>query len=222
MANSRPQTHDPRARSGPRPRDGNERVVGLVFKVWSRFYDFRLPQQLYYRRIHRRILERWQPARGEAILDVGCGTGLFLDELAQRFDGVSLTGVDLSPDMLREARLHARAGSRSGGSPKPNFIEASVYELPFESSTFDVVLNTISCHFYLEQVRAFREIARVLRPGGRFYLAAITFGPRTPPFGFAVYHPEHVLLAHLREAGFELVARERIRPATVLLSVRRI
>jgi ubiquinone/menaquinone biosynthesis C-methylase UbiE len=193
----------------------NAKTVGMLFRLWSGFYDNPIPQRLYYRRIHRRILERWKPRAGERVLDVGCGTGLFLNDLAARFEGLDLTGLDLSEHMLDQARRAAHGGR----SPAPRFVQGSVFEMPFESGAFDVALNTISCHFYLDQVSAFREIARVLRPGGRFHCAAVSLGPfakSAPMSNVAVYHPPRVVEAHLRAAGFDVQSTEHIVPATAL------
>jgi ubiquinone/menaquinone biosynthesis C-methylase UbiE len=196
----------------PIPDPKNAWAVSMLFRIWSRFYDFAIPQRLYYRRIHHRIARHWRPASGERVLDVGCGTGLFLKSLAAENAGLALTGLDLSEHMLDQAR---RTGPAIGRPP--TFVQGSVYEMPFEDGAFDVIVNTISCHFYVEQVRAFGEIQRVLAPGGRFFCAAITFGPFSGSIGaVAVYYPPRVLEAHLREAGFEIVRSERIRPGSVL------
>lgn len=194
----------------------NARGVSLLFRLWSRFYDNPLPQRLFYRRVHRRIVDRWGPAPGERVLDLGCGTGLFLNDLATRYQGLALTGLDLSEPMLAQARRHAS----SARGRAPEFVQGSVYELPFADGSFDVALNTISCHFYLEQVKACREIRRVLVSGGRFFCAALTRGIAGPIASIAVYHPVPVLEDHFRQAGFEVVARERMFPAVVVFELR--
>jgi ubiquinone/menaquinone biosynthesis C-methylase UbiE len=201
------------------PRE-NTTAVSLLFRFWSRVYDNPLPQQLFYRRVHRRIVARWRPVAGQRVLDVGCGTGLFLKALAAERDGLTLAGLDLSEHMLSQARRDARAGR----SAAPTFVQGSVYEMPFADGAFDVALNCISCHFYLEQVRAFREIQRVLAPGGRLFCAALTsgIGGRASFGGIAVYYPSPQLTDHFRQAGFEVTASERIFPSVALFELRKV
>lgn len=92
-------------------------------------------------------------ARGKSVLEVGCGTGLLLREIAEF--ATEVTGVDLSPGMLQHAR---RRGL--------NVHEARADALPFPHATFDV-----ACSFkvlpHVEPVHAaLREMLRVVRPGG--------------------------------------------------------
>jgi len=196
----------------------NGRAVSTLFRVWSHFYDNVIPQQLFYRRVHRRIVRRWRPRSGQKVLDVGCGTGLFLKSLSADQAGLDLTGIDLSEPMLAQARRAAVAGQ----SPAPVFVQGSVYELPFEAERFDIALNTISCHFYLEPVRAFREIARVLRPGGRLFCAALTFGLTgrgKSLSNVAHYDSVDTLGRHFEEAGFDVNGVERMIPAVAILEL---
>jgi ubiquinone/menaquinone biosynthesis C-methylase UbiE len=195
----------------------NAGAVSLLFRLWSRVYDNPLPQRLFYRRVHRRIVARWRPRPCERVLDVGCGTGLFLKSLATEHDRLALTGLDLSEHMLSQARRDAR----SARSEAPAFVQGSVYEMPFAEGAFDVALNSISCHFYIEQVRAFREIHRVLTPGGRLFCAALTAGLRGQAslMGIAVYHPVPVLTEHFERAGFEVTACERMFPFVALFEL---
>ncbi len=199
----------------------NARAVSTLFRLWSGFYDNPLPQRLFYRRVHRRILGRWRPRPGERVLDVGCGTGLFLKSLAAEHDGLALTGLDLSPDMLARARRDV--ATLRGRSPTPAFVQGSVFAMPFPDGAFDVALNCISCHFYLDQVRAFREIHRVLASGGRLYSAALITGlrRRASLAGIAVYHPVPTLEEHFRQAGLEVTAVERVFPLVALFELRK-
>ena len=95
--------------------------------------------------------------------------------------------------------------------------------MPFEDDAFDVALNCISCHFYLEQVRAFREVHRVLAPGGRLFCAAVLAGlrGRAALTGLAAYHPVPVLTDHFRQAGFEVTTCERMFPMVAIFEVRK-
>ncbi len=197
----------------------NARAVSLLFRLWSRVYDHPVPQRLFYRRVHGRVVRRWGPRSGERVLDVGCGTGLFLKSLAAEYEGLKLTGLDLSEPMLERAR----ADARSLRSPAPEFVQGSVYEMPFVDGAFDVALNCISCHFYLEQVQAFREIHRVLAPGGRLFCAALTGGllGRAPLARIAVYYPAAVLEDHFHQAGFDVTACERMLLNVAVLELRK-
>lgn len=102
-------------------------------------------------------LQSYLPASGAGVrlLDVGCGTGHHLHELAGR--GFEVTGVDGSPDMLEQARR---------ANPGVELREADVDQLPFGASTFDLAI-CIEVLRYLPDPRAcVAEIARVLAPGG--------------------------------------------------------
>ncbi len=144
-----------------------DRLVSLVFRVWSSFYDHPWLQKPYYRRIHNALLSLLDgvatPAR---VLDLGCGTGQLTTDLAHRYPGATVVGADLSPDML------AVANGRS--SDRFELANANVYALPFASGSFDLVTNTISYNWYLDYPRALAEIRRVLRPGGHFVMATIS------------------------------------------------
>lgn len=111
-------------------------------------------------------------APGESVLDVGCGTGT-LAIAAKRRVGQSgkVCGIDASPEMIARARKKAgKAGVELV------FETAAIEALPFPDATFDIVLSTVMFHHLPEEARhqGFREIRRVLKPGGR--LLAVDFG----------------------------------------------
>lgn len=106
-----------------------------------------------------RVLDRLEPAAGERILDIGCGTGRLTADLHARTASASITAVDRSRPMVREARRHL--------PPVIGVAEADAVRLPFESNTFDAVFSTATFHWVPDHPRLFAEIHRVLRRGGR-------------------------------------------------------
>jgi len=109
------------------------------------------------------LLERQGIAMaGERVLDLACGPGRHVAELARR--GSHVVGLDLSRALLFAAR-------RRGAGP---LVRGDMRRLPFRAAAFDVVLNLFTSFGYFasdaEHESVVREVARVLRPGGRFVL----------------------------------------------------
>lgn len=102
---------------------------------------------------------------GDAVLDVACGTGNAAIQAAQA--GGRVTGVDLTPDLFDAARRRAEAAG-----VEIELVEGDAEALPFEDSSFDVVLSTFGAMFAPRHQVTADEIVRVLRPGGRIALAA--------------------------------------------------
>jgi ubiquinone/menaquinone biosynthesis C-methylase UbiE len=99
---------------------------------------------------------------GRRVLDIGCGTGRFLAQLAVV---AKAWGVDASPEMLEVARTRAAGAGLKLGSAE---------ELPFKDGWFERATMWLVAHL-LDRRRAFAEAARVIVPGGRFAVA--TFDP---------------------------------------------
>jgi demethylmenaquinone methyltransferase/2-methoxy-6-polyprenyl-1,4-benzoquinol methylase/phosphoethanolamine N-methyltransferase len=119
---------------------------------------------------YRRILNAASITAQDRVLDLGCGIGNILIALAERVDfSHPPVGVDVSPDLIRIGeREIAQAGLQ--GRIKLQFSPAT--RLPFGDESFDVVLTShVLKHLDDEALLAsFREVARVLPPGGRFLL----------------------------------------------------
>ncbi|MHB9144050.1 MAG: class I SAM-dependent methyltransferase [Symbiobacteriia bacterium] len=114
----------------------------------------------------RGLLSRFPVPVGASILDVGTGTGIALMEAVRQARVPSLAiGVDISPNMVRQASAKAAAQ----GVPA-QFITADAEHLPFLDRTFDVVICSSAFHWFSDRVRAAQEMYRVLKPGGRLLL----------------------------------------------------
>ena len=111
-----------------------------------------------------------QVGPGGTVLDVATGTGAVAREL-MRQKGCDVVGVDVTPEMLAEARR--RLG------PSVRLVEASADRLPFPDSSFDALTFTYLLRYVEDPAATLRELARVVRPGGT--IASLEFAlPRGP------------------------------------------
>ena len=101
---------------------------------------------------------------GDSVLEVGSGLGILADSVAIRFPESSLTGIEIAPEMIKKARMDF------SNTPNLKFIEGDALSLSFDDASFDVVY----CRYILEHAtdpaKALREIFRVLKNGGRFFV----------------------------------------------------
>jgi ubiquinone/menaquinone biosynthesis C-methylase UbiE len=107
----------------------------------------------------RETLVRLALQPGERLLDLGCGTGALLRELAVRGAPDRLSGVDLSPAMVALARARLPAAVR--------LAVADAAALPFPAGSFDVVVSSSSFHFWPRPDRVLGELRRILAADGR-------------------------------------------------------
>jgi arsenite methyltransferase len=110
---------------------------------------------------------------GERVADVGSGTGTDLLLAARK---VGASGAAIGVDMTAEMRERAHAGARACGLDHVEVREGDATSLPLETASVDVVISNGVLNLVPEKDRAFAEIARVLRPGGRLQLGDIVTG----------------------------------------------
>jgi ubiquinone/menaquinone biosynthesis C-methylase UbiE len=161
-------------------------------------------------RLRTATLARMQP--GDAVLDVGCGTGTLAMEVARRVGRAGrVAGVDPGTEQI--ARARAIAARRN----VPIEFQIGVIEqLAFPDQTFDVVLSTLMMHHLPGDLKrqGLAEIARVLKPGGRLVIA--DFKRKQERQGQAArFHAGgssmQDLAALVKDAGFSEVETEEMR-----------
>jgi ubiquinone/menaquinone biosynthesis C-methylase UbiE len=204
----------PTGRACPVPEDPTARVR----RVWDKAapgYDRAM-----------RFFDRWQFVGGREwvcsravgdVLEVAVGTGLNLPLYPAQ---VRLTGVDLSPAMLAQARVRAAELGR-----EVDLREADAQALPFPDASFDTVVCTLSLCTVPDERTAIGEMWRVLRPGSRLLLLD-HIGSRWWPVWmvqrvvevFTARGGEYQTrrpLPHVQEAGFEITESQRLKAGTV-------
>jgi len=154
-------------------RSARKREALQLFRGLPRHYD-QLSSALSFGqdpRWRRALVSAVAPAPGERVLDVATGTGMVAAELLAR-SRCSVVGIDQSSEMLAAARARFE-----GRGSEVELIEGQAEALPFPDRSFDALTFTYLLR-YVEDPRAtMRELARVLRPGGR--IASLEFG--VPP-----------------------------------------
>jgi demethylmenaquinone methyltransferase/2-methoxy-6-polyprenyl-1,4-benzoquinol methylase len=156
-----------------------EQVNRMFDRVASR-YDLlnQLMSAGLHHRWRERAADRAELGAGDAALDVCCGTGDLTLELAGRVSpGGTVVGCDFSEPMLDLAREKARARD----IPSARFEWADALSLPYDAGRFDAVTVGFGLRNFADRDRGLREMARVLRPGGRLVVLEFT-KPRRPPF----------------------------------------
>lgn len=119
----------------------------------------------------------------ERALDVGCGTGDLTRLTARHFPASRVVGADFTRAMLELASDRTTAISVE---PRTSYVEASVLALPFPAASFDLILSAFVVRNLPRLPDAFRELRRVLRPGGTLLTLEIT-EPTSPRFR-ALFH----------------------------------
>jgi len=141
---------------------------GEVITRGIRLYDLGVKLGLFGRSaaLYRHAAEAVLPLDGRRVLDIGCGTGLLTKEIARRMRSGTVIGIDASAPMIDYAR-------RKHASAAAAYRLALAEQLPFPDASFDAVVSALFFHHVNLDLKArvAREIARVLKPGGKVAIA---------------------------------------------------
>jgi demethylmenaquinone methyltransferase/2-methoxy-6-polyprenyl-1,4-benzoquinol methylase len=129
----------------------------------------------------RRAADLAAVAGGDRVLDVATGTGDLALEVASRLErSGTVVGVDFSEPMLALARSKAAA---RGDGPEVSFSAANALALPFDDRSFDAATVGFGARNFDDLGQGLREMARVVRPGGRVVVLEMTT-PQRPPLSW--------------------------------------
>lgn len=152
--------------------------------------------------VRERLLDRlqWLQLRPVQILDLGCGPGGALPDLAARYPDARLVGLDLTAPMLQVA------ASRPGGSPL--LVCGDAGRLPFRDQSLDLVFSSLMLHWCPDLDTVLREVRRVLRHPGVFHFATLgpgSFAELREAWGTVDSHPHVMPFPEMRALGDGLV-----------------
>ena len=130
------------------------------------------------REVGARLAQHLDPMRiaPRTVIDLGCGTGEAFAELRRRFPAARVVGIDLSPNMLRQARARTPAWKRLLGAAPAALACADAERLPLAAASAGLAWSNLMLQWCRPEA-VFAEVARVLEPGGVFLFS--TFGPDT-------------------------------------------
>lgn len=138
----------------------DSKSVQLEYAKLAPLYDHRWA--FYIQSTVQKTLQRLTISPTATVLDLGCGTGVLLQQLADRYPTAQLAGLDTSAAMLAIARHKL-----------PSSVElqlGEVDQLPFQDHAFDWVISTSAFHYFRNPSQALREMKRVLKPQGHLVL----------------------------------------------------
>jgi ubiquinone/menaquinone biosynthesis C-methylase UbiE len=139
------------------------------FQELAAKYDawFKTPHGQYVYRCEREMIMSLAAVRpGMHIADIGCGTGIYTDELLSA--GANVVGIDISPEMLAIA---AAKNERHGD--KVRFVTGDAAALPFADASFDMVFSITAMEFFSQPRQCLQEMFRIVRPGGQMIVATL-------------------------------------------------
>ncbi|HMF33577.1 MAG TPA: methyltransferase domain-containing protein [Candidatus Lokiarchaeia archaeon] len=167
------------------------------FNKWSKTYENTWEQKIFFQRVHRAVIALAITVAPDVgtILDVGCGTGKLLRAAGVRWPNAARIGVDAVEGMIEVAQ---------DLTPDVTFHVGVAENLPLPDSSVDLVFSTTSFHHWTDQTAGLGEVARVLRPGGHFFLADIAL-----PMGNS-FKGKGKIRTLFTNAGLQVFAQKRV------------
>ena len=127
----------------------------------------------------------------QKLLDVATGTGDLAISLARKLPGAAITGIDLSEKMLAIGRTKVEKAGLAG---RITLAKADCLALPFADGEFDCVTVAYGVRNFENLDRGYREMARVLKPGGMLCVIELSVPPYQPYRSIYNFYTRHIIL----------------------------
>ncbi len=150
------------------------------YRYFSKIYDFVNPI-FYSDEMRKTVVDMAKIAKGDVVLEVGCGTGFTTQEIAERIGEENVVAIDLTPEQMRKAVERFR---------KSTFLRGDAENLPFRDDTFDASISAGSIEYWPNPLKGIQEMARVTKKGGRVVILA----PRKPDNAVVRRFAESIML----------------------------
>ena len=183
-----------------------QRFIAAQFRQPSGWFGARLFSR-FMNRVNRRIIEQTiallDLTPRHQVLDIGFGGGLSFSLLAPRLPQGAITGLDISPDMVRDAE---RRFAPLIAQQRVRVALGDVTHIPFPDAAFDRVFTVNTIYFWSDTAKGMSEIYRVLNQGGRAAIAIRSAEKmsnyKVTQYNFRLFSPEEVATS-MRQAGFK-------------------
>jgi len=163
--------------------------VAKAFEKMTNILPFRL--------LRKKVLSKLKDFNPKGTLvDLGCGSGNLLIQIAESFPDLNLIGIDIASEILEFAKK--RALDRSLGK-RIDFKIGNVEKLPFSNESIDFIISTFSLHHWVNPVKGFNEIHRVLKRNGTLLIFDFRRDSRRFFYGFLTFITKVVAPKALKE-----------------------
>ncbi len=143
-------------------------IPALGFNLLTPLYDLVMQLTMHELTFKRRLIEQMRLEKSHRVLDLGCGTATLTILIKKTYPEVEITGLDIDPKILNIARSKVQ---KAGVDIKLD--QGSAFELLYPDNSFDRVVSSLVIHHLTHEnkARTFREVFRVLKPGGEMHIA---------------------------------------------------
>ncbi|MBA7521338.1 2-methoxy-6-polyprenyl-1,4-benzoquinol methylase, mitochondrial [subsurface metagenome] len=163
--------------------------VAKAFEKMTNFLPFRL--------LRKKVISKLKDFHPKGTLvDIGCGSGNLIIQIAESFPDLNLIGIDIASEILEFAKK--RALDRSLGK-RIEFKIGNVEKLPFSNESIDFIISTFSLHHWVNPLKGFNEIHRVLKRDGTLLIFDFRRDSRRFFYGFLTFITKVVAPKALKE-----------------------